>query len=55
MVTVDLLKYDIQSSNFTADATISFPKYNKVWAVGLQKVSISAEKVSDQALAEDEE
>ena len=55
MVTVDLLKYDIQSSNFTADATISFPKYNKVWAVGLQKVSISAEKISDQALTDDEE
>ncbi|MGN0620371.1 MAG: YbbR-like domain-containing protein [Porcipelethomonas sp.] len=46
IVTVDLLKYNIQSSNFTADATISFPNYNKVWAVGLQKVSVSAEKTT---------
>lgn len=42
IVSVDLLKYNVQSSNFTADATISFPNYNKVWAVGLQKVSITA-------------
>lgn len=43
IVSVDLLKYTIQSTNFTADATISFPNYDKVWAVGLQKVSITAE------------
>lgn len=42
LVSVDLLKYTVQSSNFTADATISFPKYDKVWAVGLQKVSVTA-------------
>lgn len=48
IVTVDLLKYDIQSSSFTADATISFPNYNKVWAVGLQKVSISAESTVEE-------
>jgi small nuclear ribonucleoprotein (snRNP)-like protein len=46
IVTVDLLKYNIQSSTFTADATISFPNYDKVWAVGLQKVSVSAEQTS---------
>lgn len=46
IVSVDLLKYTIQSSNFTADATISFPNYDKVWAVGLQKVSVEAEPVS---------
>ncbi len=44
MVYVDLLKYDVQSENFSADATISFPNYNKVWAVGLQKVAINATK-----------
>lgn len=49
LVSVDLLKYNIQSSNFTADATISFPNYDKVWAVGLQKVSIEAEPVSTQS------
>lgn len=42
LVSVDLLKYTVQSTNFTADATISFPKYDKVWAVGLQKVSVTA-------------
>ncbi len=42
IVSVDLLKYKIQSNSFSADATISFPNYKKVWAVGLQKVSISA-------------
>ncbi len=42
IVSVDLLKYTIQSDSFTADATISFPNYSKVWAVGLQKVSIQA-------------
>lgn len=45
IVSVDLLKYTIQSSNFTADATISFPNYDKVWAVGLQKVSVTAAPV----------
>lgn len=49
LVSVDLLKYTIQSTNFTADATISFPNYNKVWAVGLQKVSISAEPTQPEA------
>lgn len=42
LVSVDLLKYTVQSSNFTADATISFPNFDKVWAVGLQKVSVTA-------------
>lgn len=46
LVSVDLLKYTVQSSNFTADATISFPKYDKVWAVGLQKVSVTATPTS---------
>lgn len=46
LVTVDLLKYTVQSSTFTADATISFPDYDKVWAVGLQKVSITASPVT---------
>lgn len=45
IATVDLLKYTIQSNSFTADATISFSNYNKVWAVGLQKVSIEANPV----------
>ncbi len=42
IATVDLLKYKIQSDSFIADATISFSNYDKVWAVGLQKVSIEA-------------
>lgn len=42
IVTVDLLKYTVQSNVFTADVTISFPNYDKVWAVGLQKVSVTA-------------
>ena len=42
IASVDLLKYNIQSSSFTADATISFPNYPKVWAVGLQKVAVEA-------------
>ncbi|MBE6846085.1 MAG: hypothetical protein E7508_10390 [Ruminococcus sp.] len=42
IATVDLLKYTIQSDSFIADATISFSNYDKVWAVGLQKVSIEA-------------
>ncbi|MGN0614261.1 MAG: YbbR-like domain-containing protein [Porcipelethomonas sp.] len=42
IVSVDLLKYTVQSESFVADATISFPNYDKVWAVGLQKVSIQA-------------
>ncbi len=46
LVSVDLLKYTVQSSNFTADATISFPNYDKVWAVGLQKVSVTATSTS---------
>lgn len=46
LVSVDLLKYTVQSSNFTADATISFPKYDKVWAVGLQKVSVTATPIT---------
>ncbi len=46
LVSVDLLKYTVQSSNFTADSTISFPNYDKVWAVGLQKVSITATSTS---------
>lgn len=46
LVTVDLLKYTVQSGTFTADATISFPDYDKVWAVGLQKVSITASPVT---------
>lgn len=49
IVSVDLLKYNIQSSSFTADATISFPNYSKVWAVGLQKVSIEAAPVSEDS------
>lgn len=48
LVSVDLLKYTVQSSNFTADATISFPNYDKVWAVGLQKVSIEAEPITTE-------
>lgn len=48
IVSVDLLKYNIQSSNFTADATISFPNYSKVWAVGLQKVSVEATAVDSE-------
>lgn len=48
IVSVDLLKYTIQSDSFTADATISFPNYNKVWAVGLQKVSITATPTSTE-------
>ena len=48
IVSVDLLKYNIQSNSFAADATISFPNYNKVWAVGLQKVSIEATPVSNE-------
>ncbi len=47
IVSVDMLKYNIQSSSFTADTTISFPNYSKVWAVGLQKVSIEATPVND--------
>mgnify|MGYP000787700329 FL=1 len=48
LVSVDLLKYTVQSSNFTTDATISFPNYDKVWAVGLQKVSIEAEPITTE-------
>lgn len=47
IVSVDMLKYNIQSSSFTADTTISFPNYSKVWAVGLQKVSIEATPVNN--------
>ena len=46
IASVDLLKYNIQSSSFTADATISFPNYKKVWAVGLQKVAIQATPIT---------
>lgn len=49
LVSVDLLKYTVQSTNFTADATISFPKYDKVWAVGLQKVSVTATSTAKNA------
>lgn len=49
LVSVDLLKYTVQSTNFTADATISFPKYDKVWAVGLQKVSVTATPTAKNA------
>ena len=49
IASVDLLKYNIQSSSFTADATISFPNYKKVWAVGLQKVAIQATPVSSDS------
>lgn len=42
IVTVDLLKYTIQSDTFNADVTISFRNYDKVWAVGLQKVAVEA-------------
>lgn len=45
IATVDLLKYTIQSDSFIADATISFSNYDRVWAVGLQKVSIEATPV----------
>ena len=45
----------IQSNNFTADATISFPNYDKVWAVGLQKVSIEAEPVSSASSSSSDE
>ena len=55
LVSVDLLKYTIQSNNFTADATISFPNYDKVWAVGLQKVSIEAEPVSSDSSSSSDE
>ncbi|MFR0880674.1 MAG: YbbR-like domain-containing protein [Oscillospiraceae bacterium] len=55
LVSVDLLKYTIQSNNFTADATISFPNYDKVWAVGLQKVSIEAEPVSSASSSSSDE
>lgn len=49
IVTVDLLKYTVQSNVFTADVTISFPNYDKVWAVGLQKVSVTATPNSEMA------
>lgn len=52
LVSVDLLKYTVQSSNFTADATISFPRYNKVWAVGLQKVSVTASPTISNTLSD---
>ncbi|MBQ3566420.1 MAG: hypothetical protein IJA12_04495 [Oscillospiraceae bacterium] len=45
IATVDLLKYTIQSDSFIADATISFSNYDRVWAVGLQKVAIEATPV----------
>ncbi len=50
IVSVDMLKYNIQSSSFTADTTISFPNYDKVWAVGLQKVSIEATPVESDKI-----
>lgn len=49
IASVDLLKYNIQSNSFTADATISFPNYKKVWAVGLQKVAIQATPVTSSS------
>lgn len=49
IATVDLLKYNVQSNSFTADATISFNNYNKVWAVGLQKVSIEATPIKTES------
>lgn len=49
IVSVDLLKYTIQSTNFTAAANISFPNYNKVWAVGLQKVSVTAKPTNSSS------
>ena len=54
IVSVDLLKYNVQSSSFTADATISIPNYNKVWAVGLQKVSIQATATTEAATSAEE-
>ena len=53
IVSIDLLKYTIQSNKFTADATISFPNYDKVWAVNLQKVSITAEPINPSTTAQD--
>lgn len=53
IVSVDLLKYTIQSNKFTADATISFPNYDKVWSVNLQKVSITAEPINQNSPAQD--
>lgn len=53
IVSVDLLKYTIQSNKFTADATISFPNYDKVWSVNLQKVSITAEPITQNPSAQD--
>lgn len=50
IATVDLLKYTIQSDSFIADATISFSNYDKVWAVGLQKVSIEATPATSNSL-----
>ena len=50
IATVDLLKYTIQSDSFIADATISFSNYDKVWAVGLQKVSIEATPATSNTL-----
>lgn len=49
IASVDLLKYNIQSESFIADATISVRNYNKVWAVGLQKVSIEATPIVTQS------
>ncbi len=48
IATVDLLKYTVQSNSFTADVNISFSNYDKVWAVGLQKVSIEANPISTE-------
>lgn len=46
LVTADLLKYTVQSDVFTADVTVSFPNYDKVWAVGIQKISVIATPVA---------
>lgn len=44
---INLVGYKVQSYDFTYDVSISFSKFNKVWAVGSYKANVSCKQESD--------